>query len=225
MSSKPDDVSWHEYLKGYGKLRWRSQAAMHRFHEINGTLQPLYGLLYGNLLDQTGPKMVIATRTPEVVQAKGHPPFTFKVQCSVTGRMSRAIPYERMIEFGVLTADTRDGGMFPREKFDVVDRVSPVMLKLQDELITVAPYLDSPGAPWHERYSEYLRSDEWLDIRGRVLKRDKFRCRWSGKSARAGDPLQVHHLTYERVGCEAMEDLITVCRSAHKAHHQSGATA
>jgi DNA-binding cell septation regulator SpoVG len=32
-------------------------------------------------------------------------------------------------------------------------------------------------------------------------------------------PIQVHHLTYERVGREDMADLVTICRSAHRRHH------
>lgn len=31
--------------------------------------------------------------------------------------------------------------------------------------------------------------------------------------------LNIHHRTYDRVGCEDMGDLITLCRSCHERHH------
>jgi hypothetical protein len=221
--AKPDHLSWHEYLRGYFSLRWRHPSHQAKYHEIIGLMQPLYDLMYGNLLDRVGPKLVIATKTPPPVVRMGHAPFTFKVQCLVTGRLSRAIPYERLIEFGVFTQDTQDGGSFAREKMDVVDRARPVADKLQEELSAVVPVSDNPGISWHERYAEYLQSDQWLELRTKILRRDKYRCQWTGKSMTPGDPLQVHHLTYERVGCEHMDDLVTVCRSAHKAHHGKAA--
>lgn len=217
--AKLPNQSWREYLVGYGQLRWRSPDHERRYHEILGLLQPLYELRWGNLLNRAGPKVVIATRTPKVVQEQGHPPFTFKLQCGVTGRMSQAIPYERLIEFGILTADTKDGGPFPKQKLEIEDRIAPLVSRLDGDRSKVAPYWDGPGLPWDLRYSEYLQSEQWLELREQVLKRDKYRCQWTGKSSRPGDPLQVHHMTYDRVGCERMEDLITVCRSAHQAHH------
>jgi len=220
--SKPDDITWHEYLKGYGKRRWRQPDHERRYDEIIGLLQPLYALMWGNLLNTTGPKEVIAEPTPLPVQAKGHPPFMFRLQCKITGRMSLIVPYERMIEFGILTDDTLTGGPHSKKKLHITDRVSPLSVKLSDALSKVAPYWDdNSNIPWDERYSEYLRSPEWLEIRSRILERDDYRCQWTGKASRPGDPLQVHHLTYDRIGCEQMTDLITVCRSAHKNHHRS----
>jgi hypothetical protein len=221
---KPDDVSWHEYLKGYGRLRWRRPGDEQRFHEVCGLLQPLHALRCGNLLDKTGPKIVVATATPAPVQDKGHPPFTFKVQSLATGRLSRAIPYERLIEFGVMTEDTKTGGPFRREPLPVEDRIAPVIRRLSADRERFAPFWDTPDTPWHERYDEYLQSDQWLSIRQQVLRRDNFRCRHTGKLSRPGDPLQVHHLTYDRVGCEALDDLITLCRSSHRQLHEAMAS-
>lgn len=218
--SRPDSVPWHEYLRGYSRLKWRSAGDQQRYQELTGLTQPLCALLHGNLLDSTVPKIVFGTPTPKPVQDKGHAPFTFKLQCLVTGRVSRAIPYERLIEFGVFSYETRYPFGHQAEKLDIKDRISPLLARLQTEISAVAPYWDSPGLTWHERYAEYLCSDEWLALRQRVLKRDRHRCTISGKSSRPDDPLQVHHLTYVRVGREDMDDLITVCRSAHRQLHQ-----
>ena len=114
----------------------------------------------------------------------------------------------------VAAADLVEG-----ERQPVADRVSPLLENLYRERDRVAPFWDVPGSPWHERYDEYLRSDEWLALRRLVLRRDGYRCRHTGKASRPGDPLQVHHLTYERVGAERLDDLITLCRSAHQRLH------
>ncbi len=68
---------------------------------------------------------------------------------------------------------------------------------------------------FNERYANYLASDEWNEIRTKVLKRDKFLCQGCGVN-RAVD---VHHLTYERIYCEMLFDLIAVCRECHLRLH------
>lgn len=217
--SKADNVSWHEYLQGYSQIKWREPSDEYRYAELNGLLQPLYAAMIGNVLDKYGPKIVIATSTPLPVQRQGYPPFTFKAQCLVTGRLSRAIPHERFTEFGIFTSDAYDGGSFPRVQVEVKDRMTPVIMDLESQKLDCAPTWEGPGLSWGERYGQYMRSEEWQEKRQAVLRRDKYRCQWTGKSARPGDHLNVHHLTYIRVGCEDLADLITVCRSAHAAHH------
>jgi hypothetical protein len=63
-------------------------------------------------------------------------------------------------------------------------------------------------------YGEYLKSAEWADRRAKVLKRDRFACQLHQRGCtRLAE--QVHHLTYERVGDEPLEDLISVCVHCH----------
>jgi hypothetical protein len=216
---KPEAQSWHEYLKGYGGLVWRRPDDEHLYHELIGLMQPLYSLLCGNLLESTGPKIVIATPTPKPVQAKGHAPFSFKVQCLITGRLSRIIPYERLVEFGVLTHETTYPGGYQNIPLEIEDKISPVIGVLQERIASVRPLWVGVDTPWHVRYDEYLQSEQWLMIRAQVLRRDGYRCRMSGKVNHPGDPLQVHHLTYDRVGCESLDDLIAICRSTHRKLH------
>jgi hypothetical protein len=220
---RPPHLSWRDYLKGYGRLRWKRPGDEQRFHELLGLLQPLYALRCGDLLRAAGPKQVIAEPTRAVAVERGHTPFCFRLQCLITGRLSRYVPYERLIEFGILTADTRDGGPFPRAPAEVPDRIAALVARFQRELDDVRPVWDDPAVtPWHERYTEYLQSEDWLQLREAVLRRDNYRCALTGKASRPGDPLQVHHLTYERVGAERLEDLVTVCRSRHKELHERG---
>lgn len=63
-------------------------------------------------------------------------------------------------------------------------------------------------------YHEYLQSPEWARLRDAVLARDKT-CVLCGY----GIDLQVHHRTYERVGCELLEDLVALCLQCHRLFH------
>jgi 5-methylcytosine-specific restriction endonuclease McrA len=64
-------------------------------------------------------------------------------------------------------------------------------------------------------YREYLRSDWW---RAQVIyarERAGNRCQLCND----GQALSVHHRTYERLGYEAEQDLIVLCRACHAKFH------
>lgn len=67
----------------------------------------------------------------------------------------------------------------------------------------------------NELYREYLASYEWNLKRKKVLKRDEYRCQLCGVDT----GLEVHHLTYKRVGDEALFDLVTLCFQCHRQEH------
>lgn len=64
-----------------------------------------------------------------------------------------------------------------------------------------------------ENYAEYLHSSHWQEVRRR----------WRTSSylqacAQCGDPhYELHHLTYERIGHEDLQDLWPLCRRHHEA--------
>ena len=64
---------------------------------------------------------------------------------------------------------------------------------------------------WWELYNQYLASPEWNSKKIRVRARDYGRC----QLCRSDSFLDVHHLTYNRVGDEALFDLVTLCRHCH----------
>lgn len=68
-----------------------------------------------------------------------------------------------------------------------------------------------------KEYSDYLESDEWKARRDYRLKKDGYRCAICG----TGKNLQVHHITYERVKNELIDDLVTVCESCHNGIHSN----
>lgn len=70
--------------------------------------------------------------------------------------------------------------------------------------------------PWRwPLYQQYLNSKEWALKKKEVLFRDDYCCQLCGEV----ENLNVHHLTYNRVGDEALFDLVTFCRSCHEIEH------
>lgn len=69
-------------------------------------------------------------------------------------------------------------------------------------------------------YQDYLDSAEWQAKRAAARARYGNRCQacqcnGTGSQGR----LQVHHLTYERVGRERMSDFTVLCERCHKREH------
>lgn len=65
-------------------------------------------------------------------------------------------------------------------------------------------------------HQEYINSPKWKAKRQMVLERDNFRCRKCG----TGKNLDVHHITYEHIGNEPLDDLVTLCRNCHENVHK-----
>ena len=63
----------------------------------------------------------------------------------------------------------------------------------------------------YKQYREYLRSQVWRQRRLAKLEAANWRCEYCGEA----DRLSVHHLTYERLGCEYSSDLIVLCTPCH----------
>jgi hypothetical protein len=64
-------------------------------------------------------------------------------------------------------------------------------------------------------YDQYMKSPEWRERRSQVLQRCKGICEGCGKN----HAVQVHHLTYERLGDEMLFDLVAVCLHCHERLH------
>jgi 5-methylcytosine-specific restriction endonuclease McrA len=64
------------------------------------------------------------------------------------------------------------------------------------------------------RYHTYLKSPEWKSLVLRVKYRDQV-CQLTGST----DNLEVHHITYDRLGNEDLSDLVLLSRSAHQFVH------
>lgn len=64
-------------------------------------------------------------------------------------------------------------------------------------------------------YKEYIKSTVWYQKRLARLKKDNYTCQKCGDT----EFLEVHHLTYDNLGDEPIEDLICLCRACHQAIH------
>lgn len=66
------------------------------------------------------------------------------------------------------------------------------------------------------KYIKYLSSEDWKKVRELVLKRDENKC----QKCKTKNADEVHHLTYENLFNEKLEDLISVCHDCHKKIHE-----
>jgi hypothetical protein len=66
-----------------------------------------------------------------------------------------------------------------------------------------------------KRYEKYLKSKAWRDKRDQVLERDDLLC----QVCCINNAEHVHHLTYNNVYNEPLEDLISVCIQCHRRLH------
>jgi hypothetical protein len=66
------------------------------------------------------------------------------------------------------------------------------------------------------RYHEHLASPKWQALRRRVFERSRGMC----EGCSVNRAVQVHHLTYERLGDEMLFDLVAVCMTCHEKIHQ-----
>lgn len=66
------------------------------------------------------------------------------------------------------------------------------------------------------KYKEYINSQEWREKAKKIRKRDGNVCRLCNSKDKE---LHVHHSTYDRLGCEDDNDLITLCAPCHKKFH------
>jgi 5-methylcytosine-specific restriction endonuclease McrA len=68
-----------------------------------------------------------------------------------------------------------------------------------------------------DEYRAYIVSKEWYRRRAGRLVAANFSCERCG----CGEALQVHHVTYKRLGNELNEDLRVLCRFCHLSEHES----
>lgn len=64
-------------------------------------------------------------------------------------------------------------------------------------------------------YQRYMSSKQWHDKRSEALKKAGYRCQMCG----AVINLNVHHVSYERLGAEWISDLVVLCKGCHEKLH------
>lgn len=66
---------------------------------------------------------------------------------------------------------------------------------------------------WQKAYEHRIRSSDWKKLKAEVIKARGYKCERCGSGYR----LDLHHKTYERLGCERPDDVELVCKWCHPA--------
>lgn len=69
---------------------------------------------------------------------------------------------------------------------------------------------------WWEWYDEYTKTEEWALLRQQV----KLRCDNICEKCGVAKVEVIHHISYERVGNENLEDLLGLCDICHQNEHK-----
>lgn len=99
-----------------------------------------------------------------------------------------------------------------RARDDLMERLWP------GRYADYAEYCSDSDGPWHQRtrwwWDENLRRHGGANPQNGEPPPTACRCAACGSHRHTGH--QLHHLTYERLGYEAFEDLVQLCRSCHE---------
>lgn len=70
-----------------------------------------------------------------------------------------------------------------------------------------------------KKYLDYIKSEEWLNLKLDIIQLRGCRCEKCGKP-KEPNKLQLHHITYERLFNERAEDLKLLCPRCHQKEHK-----
>jgi hypothetical protein len=126
--------------------------------------------------------------------------------------------YERLVDHQLswaLTGLRRDGLVEnPRRS---VWRLSGAALETARPAVGAPVAIDRLAELRAMPYRKYLRTPEWRRTRAAALLRAGQCC---SLDVTHTTDLDVHHRTYERLGCELATDLVVLCRPCHAIHHE-----
>jgi predicted transcriptional regulator len=153
--------------------------------------------------------------------SKSNPDFTLD-QKRIAKKLGTTQPYvskliNKFIRLGMLTKTQQK----PMAKY----RINPYLyipayadgVKLQDEWDILNHVVPNKKVRDVQDYLDYLLSDEWKDKANKVKERDGNQCVQCGSDKQ----LEVHHLTYDNIYEEPLEDLVTLCHTCHEKEHHA----
>lgn len=77
-------------------------------------------------------------------------------------------------------------------------------------------FLVDESAEWKYKYKEYLKSNAWIGLKKQIIAERGDMCERCGNNENGVD---LHHLTYVRLGSELPGDFKLLCRDCHKKMH------
>lgn len=129
------------------------------------------------------------------------------IQCRLCGKQTRFLEGKRYVKYYGHLSPVFDESAFELWQEEMQER----------HKAAYAEYLPIRLAALEHRkdlYDEYLSSPEWKSLRERRLEIDGGMCQRCFNKADA-----VHHLTYERIFNEHIDDLISICEPCHFEEH------
>ena len=72
-----------------------------------------------------------------------------------------------------------------------------------------------PKKNFSKKYVNHLKTDDWKEMRLRILERDKHLCRGCLKAK----AIEVHHVTYQNLETEFAFELMSLCKTCHDRYH------
>lgn len=136
-------------------------------------------------------------------------------------RAGRGSHYGRSVRLCLQTVSRNPEWGLPRRGFLTTQRPNRIQMTKTRKIIHRSKIMASRRldvavlALGYLSYEEYLVSTHWRVFRARALQAYGDCC---GTCGSAHD-LQVHHLTYARLGQEMLSDVKVLCRSCHRAVH------
>jgi hypothetical protein len=214
---KKDTETWSEYLGGYLELLENSEKRVIIDFELK-KLEDFYNkyldYYYGNLMDKDVEKAIRKVKNP-IFLIKQYGEYSFVFQCLTTGRYSKKIKEQLYDKFSI---DKNNHELYlERDKNNngVLDKIKPYSDEYYAKLRRLFDTHKMTYTPYREKYQEYLMSDEWKYVKRRTLHIHGYKCVISGQT----ENLDIHHLTYENVGCEKINDTIPLARHIHEEYH------
>nr|WP_169605364.1 HNH endonuclease [Microscilla sp. PRE1] len=126
--------------------------------------------------------------------------------CGGCLNMNKPLPHKKYAHL----VDTRFS--FSRERLDAYTKSRK---EESDQIYAIEGRLKFEKTNYY-KYLLHLESDYWKRIRLKVIERDKGVC----QECKENIATEVHHLTYDNLYQERLEDLISVCQSCHSRIHQ-----
>lgn len=179
-----------------------------------------------NLMESSEPKIIVKVPATHYQKVNFNENYTFCYQSLLTGNKSRWISNTDRESLGITETDKITGGVFP-DQLQVTDTLSiarshyydlmrQIYIKRTEIMNSYHIQVSELKNEWWDLYKEYMASPEWKEVREQRKEIDDYKCVMCGSESN----LQVHHQHYGNVGCEHMDDLITVCYECHrKIHH------
>lgn len=181
----------------------------------------------GKLIESNEPKIIVKKKATPYQKTKFKENYTFAFQSLVDGRFSTFIPYSDRERYLITELDKQNGGTFPdpltisnnynQYRKHYVNIWQRIYDKYNEIMRDYFVEIENLNQQWKDLYYEYINSYEWKLKRLEILKRDNYKCQYI--DCNEENNLQIHHLSYEHVGDEFYDDLITLCKYHHALIH------